>query len=521
MLIDRGEDFVVVNKPAGYATHQVDVGHPGWQELVQKSLDLPLFVVHRLDKGTTGVLIFALTSDKAKQLSESFAQRTTQKRYLFVTRSSPALEADGGELRTHTSVLNAKGLLHKTPATTRFQRVKLNALFQLWEAWPETGQTHQIRIHAAELGMPIVGDTEYGGAAFPHLCLHAAELEIPGIGRWSAPPPPFFDRMGLLRDSEVCGVLSAADRRQRIFNFLENKEQSIRVSHLESSVYRVDIFGEVLWLYWYADFEPSPRELQKWHFIAGFLGKKLFVRTMENRGKNPTSKSMELPESPVPPTWTFKERDFLFQGRRDTGLSPGLFLDQRENRQWVKNESFGLRVLNLFAYTCGFSVAAALGQAKQVTSVDLSSNFLDWGKENFKLNSLDPSQYEFYAMDSQRFLKSAFKNKKTWDLIILDPPSFSRSKEGVWRIDKNLGEIVNNCLDILSPRGRILLSTNFEKWTLQDLRENLAKNLDAAFELSQPSLPCLDFELPKEQVLMKYFVLSPQKPQRERNLRGH
>jgi 23S rRNA (cytosine1962-C5)-methyltransferase len=513
-ILERGDDFVVVNKPAGFATHQVDAGVPGLQEaLIQElSLNLPdgrrvpdLYVVHRLDKTTTGVMIFATTKEKARQISELFLQHKAQKRYLFLTRSTPALEKDSGDFRVHKSPIRGE------PAVTEFRRIKLNSLFQLWEARPLTGRTHQIRIHASELKMPILGDAEYGGASYPHLCLHAEKLELPGVGSWSCPPPPFFERMGLIRDAELGLILSAADRRERQFNFLKNPAQSVRISHLESEKFRIDLFGSVFWVYWYHTEAPTPADLERFAFAAHFLGRKLVLRKMENRGKSPLlSQAQTLTEIEGP--WIFQEGDLFFEGRTDSGLSPGLFLDQRNNRTWVRKQARGARVLNLFAYTCGFSVAAAKGAAKSVTSVDVSKNFLEWGKRNFTLNSLDPAKAQFFATDSVSFIEKALKRKSQWDLIILDPPSFSRSSDGVWKIDRDLAPFVEKCFSVLAPHGKILCSTNFEGWTPGRMREKLTtylqKSSKANFHFSKPAPQAWDFELPKQEVLMKNWVLT-------------
>src|SRR5690606_33061670 len=149
----------------------------------------------------------------------------------------------------------------------------------------------------------------------------------------------------------------------------------------------------------------------------------------------------------------------------------------REQRSWVKMNSAGKMVLNLFAYTCGFSVAAALGGANSVHSVDLSKSYLAWGRENFKLNHVPQESHKFYARDCMEFLKHAERNNLHYDLIICDPPSFGRSGKRVFQIAKDLPELLRRVVSRLTPGGELLFSTNYEGWSssqLQKILEGLA-----------------------------------------------
>lgn len=107
----------------------------------------------------------------------------------------------------------------------------------------------------------------------------------------------------------------------------------------------------------------------------------------------------------------------------------GLFLDHRDNRQFVRRLSRDLRVLNLFAYTGAFSVATALGGASSVTSVDAAAAAVARARDNFCLNALDPEGHEFVDCDVFEYLEKAQTERKDFDLVICDPPSFAKSKE--------------------------------------------------------------------------------------------
>jgi 23S rRNA (cytosine1962-C5)-methyltransferase len=113
------------------------------------------------------------------------------------------------------------------------------------------------------------------------------------------------------------------------------------------------------------------------------------------------------------------------------GQKGGLFLDQRENRLRVREMARGRNVLNLFCYTGGFSLNAALGGAASVTSVDMSPAVIEAARENFRLNGLTGGEWRFVAADAYSFLEQAFQEKLRWDLVITDPPAFASSSTHV------------------------------------------------------------------------------------------
>lgn len=128
-------------------------------------------------------------------------------------------------------------------------------------------------------------------------------------------------------------------------------------------------------------------------------------------------------------------------------------------------------MLNLFAYTCSLSVAAAKGGAKQVDSVDLSNTYLDWGKINFALNGLELSdKLSLIKGDVLQFFDQTKIKKSRWDMIILDPPSFSNSKKMRETLDirRDYRELIEKSLSLLSPGGTLYFSTNAKGFTLQN-----------------------------------------------------
>jgi len=165
------------------------------------------------------------------------------------------------------------------------------------------------------------------------------------------------------------------------------------------------------------------------------------------------------------------EGDLKFRVNLSDYLDTGLFLDGRKKRALIRAEAKDKRVLNLFAYTCSLSVAAVIGGASQVDSVDLSNTYLEWGKLNFALNGLAPSdKFALIRTNVLQFLDQARAKKSRWDIIILDPPSFSNSKKMLETLDirRDYRELIDKCLTLLSPVGTLYFSTNAKGFRLQD-----------------------------------------------------
>ncbi len=150
------------------------------------------------------------------------------------------------------------------------------------------------------------------------------------------------------------------------------------------------------------------------------------------------------------------------------GYSVGLFIDQRENRRFVR-QSKPKRVLNCFAYTCSFSVTAASAGA-QTVNVDLSKKSLERGRQNFVLNSISTEGHQFIADDVRPVLGRLARRGQKFEMIILDPPTFSRTKGGAaFHVENDFEELIVSALELVERNGRILLSTNCETLNEQAL----------------------------------------------------
>ncbi len=156
---------------------------------------------------------------------------------------------------------------------------------------------------------------------------------------------------------------------------------------------------------------------------------------------------------------TVLERGICYGLDFGAGYSAGLFLDQRENRQFVRRAA-PRNTLNCFAYTCSFSVVAALGGGATL-SIDLSRKSLERGRENIMLNRLATDQHRFLADDVMRVLPRLARKGELFDCIILDPPTFSRSRTGkAWQVEADFEKLLLAALEVATRDAKILLSTN-------------------------------------------------------------
>lgn len=167
-----------------------------------------------------------------------------------------------------------------------------------------------------------------------------------------------------------------------------------------------------------------------------------------------------------------REGGLRFLVRPYDGLSTGLFLDQRENRRRVRAAARGRRVLNTFAYTCGFGVAAGAGGAAEVVNVDVSRRYLEWGKRNLESNSLALEGQWFICSDVFDYLRRARRQGRVFDMVILDPPTFGRDKRSgaVFAMESDLDRLVREAVGLTAAGGLLLVSTNHRGTSAARLR---------------------------------------------------
>ena len=200
-------------------------------------------------------------------------------------------------------------------------------------------------------------------------------------------------------------------------------------------------------------------ELQSWASSVGFHVRRVFARFVprKNQQREPPRLVCGDPAETLETIAT--ERHLRFGIDFGTGYSPGLFLDQRENRRYVRHLA-PARMLNCFAYTCSFSVSAASVGATTL-NVDISKKYLTRGRENFALNSLKTIDHRFIVDDVGTVLPRLARKGEKFDVIILDPPTFSRAPGGkTFQIEHDFENLLIAALQLAERDSHLLLSTN-------------------------------------------------------------
>ena len=460
-----------------------------------------LAILHRLDKETSGVLIFGKTPAANKSLTQQFTEHRVRKKYLLLT-DKPVPQR---EFTVKTTLVRVGEKYASRPphagaeiAETKFRSSRGNeaqitrklepphvGCYTAMEAEPLTGKTHQIRVQAAESGFPILGDTLYGGTPATRVFLHAAEISFthPATGApvtFNAPAnfdadPRLALRSALIDPPETNAfrvIHGASDgwpgwHVERLGEFLlSQSEQPLRADQ-----------GEEL------------KRLAK-IFSASGAYHKILSRQVRRTAAAGASPQLVWGRA-APPRFEICENGVHFELGFNEGYSTGLFLDQRDNRRrfltghiaadfdlgpWTP----GLGLLNCFAYTCGFSVCAARAGAK-TTSLDLSKKYLEWGRRNFALNGLDPASHDFIYGDAFDWLRRLAKKGRVFDAVALDPPTFSQSKEhGVFRAEKDYGKLVVAALPLVKPGGILFASTNAADWPPEKFLADVEKSIHSS-----------------------------------------
>ncbi len=209
--------------------------------------------------------------------------------------------------------------------------------------------------------------------------------------------------------------------------------------------------------------------LAEWAAANIWQPRRIFEKLLPRQNEDRDSPVLFSGDPALPLTGEVRENGVRYGLDFAAGYSAGLFLDQRMNRAFVRNVA-PKRMLNTFAYTCSFSVAAALAGAETV-SIDLSKKSLDRGRANFLMNGLDPNTgHKFIADDVLEVLPRLARRAENFDAIVLDPPTFSRGNKGRrWQVEQHLEDLVIAAMELAAPRASILVSTNCTTIQFADL----------------------------------------------------
>lgn len=257
----------------------------------------------------------------------------------------------------------------------------------------------------------------------------------------------------------------------------------------------VDRYGDYLLVQLYATgWRPHLKlvtdALQELLAPAGIYEKSRPQRTRELEAVSETKKYGRLLAGvPAPDPLEVRENGLNFLVSLERGLNAGLFLDQRNNRRDLMARAKGKRLLNLFSYTGSFSVAAAAAGASLVTSVDASSTYTDWARANFGANRLNPKRHEFIVGDCLAVLHDLARQGKGYDIILMDPPSFSTTARSRFTTRGGTSDLVAAALPLLSTGGLLIASSNHQKVDVADYLKELRRGaLQGGSELRVISL---------------------------------
>ena len=518
------EHFLFVRKPAGLGvqagagTGEIAVAAaPG---SVVQALDVlgmgvgyDLQICYPLSTDASGVLALAKGKEARKRFAGMVEAGEVQWQYMFVTKGAfkiRRVKLDG--LRAGTSE-NSR----KSDSSNPTFNLKLLAQFDTRALVCCTSGTRvgtELCRRLANAGSPVLGDPRFdphhdrhrSGRIFMHL--ESLVFEHPFSNRrvrvvW--PVPPAFEqaahgsdtlteqlntalaaRMPCLLDSETDSFRLLSGKADGVPGLVADKLGSVVLLQFQEGKFEGGSARVAKAAEWYGQALP----------VRGAYLKK-FVRN-RSRPRPEVQRALTDPK----PIWgeasdqevRIRENGLTFLVRPYDGYSVGLFLDHRENRRRIRALSNDKRVLNAFAYTCGFSVAAAAGGAKSTVNVDISKKALEWGKRNFHANNISLANHKFYCSDLFEYVKRGRRQGHRFDLIILDPPTFSRTKKpaSVFQITKDLARAVAATLELLVPNGLLLVSTNARTVTLSWLKEQIAAASRRSTVLETPRPP-VDF----------------------------
>ena len=236
----------------------------------------------------------------------------------------------------------------------------------------------------------------------------------------------------------------------------------------------VDLYGDYAVFSWYNSYVYQIRKVISEAFRQVFP--EVLGAYEKIRFKGLDYESAHIYGQDAPDFFTVLENGVLYQVFMNDGLMTGIFLDQHEVRgSLVDGLAMGKSLLNMFSYTAAFSVAAVIGGASQTTSVDLAKRSRELSQAHFQANGISTDEHRFVVMDVFEYFKYAKRKGLTYDVIVLDPPSFARNKKQTFSVAKDYHKLISQSLEILNPGGIIIASTNAANVSRQKFTEQIDK----------------------------------------------
>lgn len=499
MILYQDEHWLVVDKPAGMATHAPRPGELGVVEWLELHLGLKTHVVSRLDRETSGVLLLArdaAASARAQRIHEGGGAR---KVYEFVS-DRDATAGGMPEAWVREDELDGKA------ARTEFRRLGLAGKGWLYRAEITRGRTHQVRRHAAASGVAILGDAEHGGAAWPRLCLHCAEV------RWPDIPAPLRsqrpDSFGATVSPIVLGYALCRERRGDWIAEVSDAHRAVHRDEIGGVPASIDVYGAWFDAVWYregataaeaaAELAPLLEMVARDH---GCRGGVVRVHRRNPHGEGLIADLVTVGETP-PGKFTVSEHGLRYEISLTKTQHTGLFLDQRDTRRRVAQAAAGRRCANLFAYTCSFSVAAVAGGAEVAVSVDTAKACLATGKVNFGLNGLvAEGRGKFVQEDARGWLQRQMRKRaiegeayRQWGIVICDPPVFASGTDGErFSVEREWEGLARGAAAVMGCGGIAVFANNHRSGNREKYYMELQKVFDGVIELGmQADFPFSD-----------------------------
>lgn len=509
-ILFEDPSLIVVHKEAGIAAQPVDeqddtdlrsrlTRHLARRDGLNPE-QVYLGVHQRLDRDTSGVVLFTKQREANAALAQQFEGRDIDKAYVAVVRGLAEPVAPR-ELRHHL-VRDRDGRMRVSSARDRHAKLAVTRLGVARhcqsrarvELGLATGRTHQLRVQLSALGAPIAGDALYGGEPAMRLMLHAQRLGFrhPVDGRRieiEDPTPPELEahlRHGLVfpRGALFERALElAAERRFALFRATAAAEPTtaFRLLHLDADGVpglSVDVYGDFLVAGVYD--EALLASADEWLDALtgrGFAGIYLKHHPRQKNDLDAQRLSTLTPQVPVrgtaaPEPLVVYEHGVPYRVWLADGFATGLFLDQRDNRHQVRLRASQRRVLNLFSYTCGFSVAALAGGAREVVSVDSSARALERGEANVAAIG-QSARHRSWRGDAFDALERLSKKRERFDAVIVDPPSYSTTGTRRFVLKRDYAALCQAALRLLAPGGWALCCLNHHGLSQRWLRRSV------------------------------------------------
>jgi 23S rRNA (cytosine1962-C5)-methyltransferase len=463
LVLYEDASTVAVSKPHGMIVHGGADASGGdvVTRLDERSAEAhsrwrPCFMIERR---ASGVLLLARDAACHRRFTQAAASGTAQWRYVAAVRDRGL--PDAGVVPGGSSDGRSQG--------ARFRLIIRRRGRALVEIETNSAPPHRFCERLARMGAHVIGDTPSGGDPSHRLMLHVLSLRVPGLPEVVAPMPPALRLAAAGADDEL------PDERACRQLLLEAGWKR-RVLAARGTVYRlanglgdglagvsVDRYADwaVLSL---SSLQACDQQSALAEALVALGARGVYVKRRVRADLRRVSHDTLAPELPVagepaPERVVVYEGELRYVVRLGGALATGLYPDQRDNRRRLLDLGRDARVLNLFAYTGAFSVAAAKAGARSVTSVDLSSRALGWARENFAENQLDPSAHRFVRADATRWPSGL--GSEPYDIVVIDPPSFSTSgRRQVLRLSDRYAELVAQALSRLTPKGRLLAVTH-------------------------------------------------------------